>query len=163
MLLEICILEFSYASHMHKKAENWPKIVFIEFCLLVGMYVDLTQLRSQKFFLWWFWYKYPSYTSELCDGPLCWLSILHKSRLSETAWIVIENAGFCPSNEALILDPSDAVWQNVNFLKMLNLYRRPSCRTEFKTCQLTNQKQEKKLLTPIPAWLKKQHSTPRLY
>ena len=53
--------------------------------LIVGEYLDMTQFRSPKFFCWWFWYKDPSYISELHDGTLCLLSILRKLIISNTA------------------------------------------------------------------------------
>ncbi len=43
-----------------------------------------TSFWSPKFFCWWFWYKDPSYISEVHDGTLCWLSTLHKLILTNT-------------------------------------------------------------------------------
>ena len=95
--------------------------------MIVELYVDFTWLSSQKFFSWWFWYKYPSYTSELGDGPLWWLSILSKSSLSDTARE--------PQFGKLILDPDDALLQNINFFQPLQ-----AIITQFsdQECQFTN-------------------------
>ncbi len=45
---------------------------------LVLEYGSPTSFRSTKFYCWWFWYKDPSYISEVRDGTLCWLSVLCK-------------------------------------------------------------------------------------
>ena len=49
----------------HIKVPSCLISTFVHETILVGVYVDLTWFWSQKFFSWWFWYKYPSYTQPL--------------------------------------------------------------------------------------------------
>ena len=65
--------------------------------------MDLTRLQSQKFFLWWFWYKYPSYTSELSSRHVHWQIKSKKKTFDSHSRLVGKTPFYSPTNSVSLL------------------------------------------------------------